>query len=57
MVVEHAITEKGWLEITNVAMDERTPEEMAATIEMLQKEAPELGISYADNQKSYKKYP
>ena len=51
------LTEKGWLEITNVAMDERTPEEMAATIEMLQKEAPELGISYADNQKSYKKYP
>lgn len=51
------LTEKGWLEITNIAMDERTPEEMAATIDMLQREAPELGISYADNQKSYKKYP
>lgn len=51
------LAEKGWLKITNIAMDERTPEEMEATIEMLQKEAPELGISYADNQKSYKKYP
>lgn len=51
------LTEKGWLEITNVAMDERSPKEMEATIKMLQKEAPELGISYADNQKSYKKYP
>ncbi len=51
------LTEKGWLDITNIAMDERTPQEMEATIKMLQKEAPELGISYADNQKSYKKYP
>ncbi len=51
------LKEKGWLEITNVAMDERTPEEMALTIEMLQREAAELGIAYADNQKSYKKYP
>lgn len=51
------LSERGWLEITNVAMDERTPKEMEATIKMLQKEAPELGIAYADNQKSYKKYP
>ena len=51
------LSEKGWLEITNVAMDERSPAEMEKTIAMLQKEAPELGISYADNQKSYKKYP
>lgn len=51
------LSEKGWLEITNIAMDERTPAEMEKTIAMLQKEAPELGISYADNQKSYKKYP
>ncbi len=51
------LIEKGWLEITNIAMDERSPKEMEETIKMLQKEAPELGISYADNQKSYKKYP
>lgn len=51
------LTDKGWLEITNIAMDERSPKEMEATVKMLQKEAPELGISYADNQKSYKKYP
>lgn len=51
------LSDKGWLNITNIAMDERTPKEMEATINMLQKEAPELGISYADNQKSYKKYP
>lgn len=51
------LAEKGWLEITNIAMDERSPDEMEKTIAMLQKEAPELGISYADNQKSYKKYP
>jgi len=49
--------EKGWLEITNIAMDERSPEAMQATMELLQKVAPELGISLADNHKSYKKYP
>lgn len=51
------LVENDWLEITNIAMDERSPAEMEKTIAMLQKEAPELGISYADNQKSYKKYP
>lgn len=51
------LQEKGWLNITNIAMDERSPEVMAATIALLQKVAPELGISFADNHKSYKKYP
>ncbi|MBK5719588.1 DUF4091 domain-containing protein [Dysgonomonas sp. Marseille-P4677] len=51
------LTEKGWIDITNIAMDERSPEMMSATIKLLQKVAPELGISLADNHKSYKKYP
>ncbi|MDR1090867.1 MAG: DUF4091 domain-containing protein [Prevotella sp.] len=48
---------KGWLQKTNIAMDERSPKEMEATIAFLQKTAPELGISLADNHNSYKKYP
>lgn len=51
------LKEKGWLEITNIAMDERDPKEMAETLTVLQKYAPELGIALADNQKSYKRYP
>ncbi|MDR3062131.1 MAG: hypothetical protein LBU57_08475 [Dysgonamonadaceae bacterium] len=48
---------KSWLDITNIAMDERDPETMKATIGFLQKYAPELGIAFADNHKSYKEYP
>ena len=51
------LTEKGWLNITNIAMDERSPEDMKAMLELLQKVAPELGVSLADNHKSYKQYP
>lgn len=51
------LKEKGWLEITNIAMDERSPETMKATIGLVQQVAPELGISLADNHKSYKEYP
>lgn len=51
------LKEKGWLEITNIAMDERSPKDMEATIATLKKYAPELGIALADNHKSYKKYP
>lgn len=51
------LRQRGWLEKTNIAMDERGPKEMEATIEFLQKTAPELGISLADNHNSYKKYP
>lgn len=47
---------KGWLNITNIAMDERSPKEMDATLTLLKEVAPELGISFADNHKSYKKY-
>ncbi len=48
---------KSWLEITNVAMDERDPKTMKAVIGFLQKNAPELGIAFADNHKSYREYP
>jgi len=48
---------KGWLEITNIAMDERSPEAMKATLDALKKYAPELGVALADNHKSYQKYP
>ena len=54
--VKH-LKEKGWLEITNIAMDERSPQAMDATISLLQRVAPDLGISLADNHKSYKRYP
>lgn len=54
--VKH-LKEKQWLEITNIAMDERSPEMMKEAVALLNKEAPELGISLADNHKSYERYP
>lgn len=51
------LKEKDWLEITNIAMDERSPADMKETITLLEKVAPELGIALADNHKSYKEYP
>ena len=51
------LSEKGWLNITNIAMDERSPQEMQAMLDLLQKVAPEFGVSLADNHKSYKQYP
>ena len=48
---------KGWLEITNIAMDERSPADMQAALKVLETAALELGISLADNHKSYKQYP
>lgn len=47
---------KGWLEITNIAMDERSPEQMDAAVRLLEKCAPEMGFALADNHNSYKKY-
>ena len=43
--------------MTNIAMDERSPEMMKETISLVQEIAPELGISLADNHQSYKEYP
>src|SRR5690554_5103166 len=51
------LDEKGWLEITNIAMDERGPDDMQAAMKVLESAAPELGISLADNHKSYQQYP
>lgn len=51
------LQEKDWNNITRIAMDERGPKEMKAMLDLLNKHAPEFGISFADNHKSYKKYP
>ncbi len=47
---------KGWLQITNIAMDERSPEDMDAAVDVLERYAPELNFALADNHKSYKRY-
>ncbi|SHI55284.1 protein of unknown function [Arenibacter nanhaiticus] len=51
------LTKKGWNNITRIAMDERGPEEMKAMLDLLNQYAPEFGVSFADNHKSYKLYP
>lgn len=48
---------KGWLEITNIAMDERSPKDMKAALDLLETVVPELGVALADNHKSYREYP
>ena len=47
---------KGWLKITNIAMDERSPEAMQAAADVLMKYAPEMGFALADNHRSYEKF-
>ncbi|RXJ49925.1 DUF4091 domain-containing protein [Gelidibacter gilvus] len=51
------LEKKGWNTITRIAMDERGPEEMKAMLQLLNEHAPEFGVSFADNHKSYKLYP
>jgi len=51
------LKQKGWLEITSIALDERNKDEMGAAFALIEKVAPELGVAYADNQKTYKRYP
>ncbi len=51
------LREKGWLEKTNIAMDERGPADMKAALGVLERYAPDLGVSLADNHKSYQEYP
>ncbi|MDD7915358.1 glycoside hydrolase domain-containing protein [Polaribacter ponticola] len=48
---------KGWNKIIRIAMDERGPKEMKAMLKLLNEYAPEFGVSFADNHKSYKLYP
>ena len=50
------LAEKGWLEKTNMAIDERKPEDMDVAAAMIQKYAPKLGFAMADNHDSYKRY-
>ncbi|MBQ8367039.1 MAG: DUF4091 domain-containing protein [Alistipes sp.] len=52
---EHLRT-KGWLDITNIAMDERGPEAMDAAVEVLAECAPEMGFAIADMHRSYRRY-
>ena len=52
---EH-LAAKGWLEFTNIAMDERSPEAMQAAADVLMECAPEMGFALADNHASYKKF-
>lgn len=50
------LEKKGWLEIANIAMDERSPEAMQAAADLLMSCAPEMGFALADNHRSYKKF-
>lgn len=50
------LQEKGWLGITNIAMDERSPEAMKAAAALLEKCATEMGFAIADNHQSYKQF-
>ena len=50
------LKEKGWLHITNMAIDERSPEDMDVAAALIKKYAPELGFAMADNHDSYKRY-
>lgn len=50
------LQQKGWLEITNIALDERNKEDMGIAFALIERVAPGLGVAYADNQKTYKRY-
>ena len=50
------LKEKGWFEKTNMALDERKPEDMDVAARLLAKYAPGLGFAMADNHDSYKRY-
>ena len=54
---EEHLEQKGWKDITRIAMDERGPTEMQAMLKLLADTAPGLGVALADNHKSYKLYP
>lgn len=50
------LSDKGWLGITNIAVDERAPEQMDAAVELLAECAPEMGFAIADMHKSCRRY-
>lgn len=51
------LRQKGWLEKTNIALDERNKDEMGLAFTLIEKASPALSVSYADNQKTYQRYP
>ncbi len=51
------LEKKGWLDITNIAMDERDRKSLDAAFELLSSVAPKLNVAFADNQKTYRRYP
>ncbi len=48
---------KGWKDITRIAMDERSPAEMKASMKLLDEVAPDLSVAFADNHQNYKTFP
>ena len=50
------LAEKGWLGITNIAADERRPEDMAEANRVIAKYAPQIGIAMADKHGSYRRF-
>lgn len=54
--IQH-LKQKGWDKITNIATDERSPEEMEIVVKLINKYAPELGFAMADNHASYRRIP
>lgn len=54
--VKH-LKSKGWCGITNIATDERSPEEMEIVVRLINRYAPELGFAMADNHASYRRIP
>ena len=54
--VKH-VEQKGWKEITRIAMDERSPEEMKATMNLLAEVVPGMEVAFADNHHNYKIFP
>lgn len=50
------LEEKGWKDITRIAMDERSPAEMKATMKLLSEVAPEMGVAFADNHQNYRQF-
>jgi hypothetical protein len=51
------LEKRDWYKITNLAMDERAPEDMQKMLNFMDKIAPDFGIALADNKKSYKRFP
>jgi hypothetical protein len=48
------LDERGWREITLIAMDERRPEDMKAMLDLLESAAPGMRVAMADNQQSHR---